>query len=783
MIDADELMEQLLSGEDLEPHELLGLSDGKTEHAKVEEAYKERVALLGRMMAVPQFARYVPQCEAMLQEAKDALLDEDDDESETEDFDPAEVTASEAMTVPETPPPKKSASEAMTVREIPPPKKSAKPSRPSRGALRQKEQKELSKKKDEGRRATFLRRVREKVLEDGKLSSKNFIEACKVGKKVGLSPEDIGELVNDAQEECYFWMVDSLVKQNIHDGILGRVTEKKIRKLCEEEGIPPRQAKGIIGRSLKENGAERMPKLSEEGASFRKEAVNRIKSLGNTSAAERVLMRLGQTSGAEESEWRAIVHDLFDSLRLPKTLKSNASDSPEQDELEDDEKTFIEAKHAKKKVAAIPDEDEDDEYEIIGGGDDDEDDYEPEEVREKPKPKKKKKKKSSGVDKSSPATERNKRSEPALPPPPQSKIGMFVGIGFGLFGMGALLAVGFLIFAGKGLLNQPPPAPATTAAASTIVPARPVGLAGGNVDSVNPVAENPVKGEAGNPGDGEGVVEELPKVKVQAGPKISPAAALEFIGKALEKQGSERQKNAEMAQDICVLSFARALGVAVWTGHNAEAAHWLDKAKKTTLTRDVERSILTIKPGKDAPAEPDDEDLILKVMRRTNYASRSVGEMLKGFSWADEPDMARPVFHENPLEKDNLMDRQLYDQIKTTAKGYEDLLAGNPKFQTLRGRTQSDFQAKVDAAKNKDYVLDKFLTTTYLQRACNKQFSAVEWLAMNMKLNGSRVARETEIKLNTMYANSEKAVTPLGQLRAGLITELRLLTSLLKKKR
>lgn len=769
MIDADVLMEQLLSGEELPPHELLGLSNGESDPDKVVEAYKERVAVLGRMMAVPQFARYVPQCEAMLQEARDALLDNEGEEpTEKEEYDPVEVGDSEANTVAETPSGKK-------------PDKAPEPGRPSRGALRQQELEEQAKQKEEERKETFEQRVREKVFEEGKLSSKNFVEACKVGRKVGLSPENIGEIVKDAQEERYFGMVDSLVRQNTHDGILGRVTEKKIRELCEAEGIPPQQAKGIIGRSLEKHGAARMPKLSEEGAAFRKEAVSRIKSLGNTDAAERVLMRLGQTSGAEEREWRAVVHDLFDSLRLPKALKAKTSGTPEQESLEDDEKTFIEKESSEKKAAAAPDDDEGDEYEIIGSGNDDE----PEQAIEKPRPKRKKKKKISGAGKSSPVTKRKPRPAPVpVPAPrPRSNTGMFVGIGFCLFGMGALLAAGILIFAGKGPVNQPPPETTTSSVASTSVPAEPVGPTGGDADGGSTTPLNPETGVDGNSGEGGEGTKEMPKVEVQTGPQISPAAALEFIGKALEKQGSERQKNAEMALDICVLSFARALGVAVWTGHNVEASHWLDKAKKTTLTRDLERSILAIKPGNDSVAEPDDEDRILKVMRRTNYANYSVGMMLKGFSWADEPDMARPVFHETLLEQDNLMDRQLYDQIKTAAKAYADLLAANPKFQTLRGRAQQDFQAAVDALKNKEYVLDKFLTTTYMQRTCNKQFSAVEWLVMNMKLNDPRLARDLEIKVNTMEANSDNAVTPLGQFRAGLITELQLLTMLLERKK
>ena len=39
-----------------------------------------------------------------------------------------------------------------------------------------------------------------------------------------------------------------------------------------------------------------------------------------------------------------------------------------------------------------------------------------------------------------------------------------------------------------------------------------------------------------------------------------------------------------------------------------------------------------------------------------------------------------------------------------------------------------------------------------------------------------------DVKINTMLSKGEDAVTPLGQFRAGLVTELELLTILLKKK-
>ena len=684
-----EFLELLLSRRECPPHELLGLKNRKAIPHQIEQAFKERIGLLSKIMGVPQYARYVPGWEAQVRKARQDLL-----EGKTQK---APATASDRFEgVAESP--TKPSDEPETMAAEDEPDEPGEPEQPQYDPMEQ-------------RRAAFRQKVLDRIFEVGLLSQKHIEDAGELGEKVGIPDRDVRRFIKDLEHQRRFSPITLLVEENLKDNVLGRAVERKILLLAEESGLPRGEVEKIITDCLEENSAERMESPSENGKNFRSQAVSRLKSSGASAQAVRAIERLGKASGASEEEWRPIFDDLICAFRLPDELPP-----PEPPSLDDEEELFQEDIQESLEPEPAP---------------------EPSEFSEE----------SSEEDKESASfqDESNHRQ----------KTYWMIGIG-----AAALLFVGILI-AVFGPPKSEPPEDSTNEVVDTDPRVADVnGGASTGTTKSDTSGLTDADMPALPPAMGGGSDSSIDVVSSEAG-AVHLKEALGLMNQSLDKIGKAEVSTVDAAKDICILSFARSFGLAVWTRNAGKSTYWFNRLSKVIKSRDAHAAIQTMKLDW-AGETPEGEDPIFQVFRHIIYSSGDVAAALGGTA------------PEKPIDSPRL-DDQFYEVASNITDGYRKFfLKSNSEAAKIEPAIQKEIQ-------DKDDILDRLLSRSNLQKICNRQYRAVDWLALWSRIYRREARADAAVILEELDQEDRSASHPFEQLRAGLRAEVRLLVMILEE--
>ena len=210
-----EFLELLLSGRECPSHELLGLKNRKAIPHQIEQAFKERIGLLSKIMGVPQYARYVPGWEARVRKARQDLLEGKTQKAPAAASDRFEGVAES---------PTKPSDEPETMAAEDEPDEPGEPEQPQYEPMEQ-------------RRAAFRQKVLDRIFEVGLLSQKHIEDAGELGERVGIPARDVRRFIKDLEHQRRFSPITLLVEENLKDNVLGRAVERKILLLAEESGF------------------------------------------------------------------------------------------------------------------------------------------------------------------------------------------------------------------------------------------------------------------------------------------------------------------------------------------------------------------------------------------------------------------------------------------------------------------------------------------------------------------------------------------------------------------
>ena len=129
---------------------------------------------------------------------------------------------------------------------------------------------------------------------------------------------------------------------------------------------------------------------------------------------------------------------------------------------------------------------------------------------------------------------------------------------------------------------------------------------------------------------------------------------------------------------------------------------------------------------------------------------------------------------EKPIDSPRL-DDQFYEVASNITDGYRKFfLKSNSEAAKIEPAIQKEIQ-------DKDDILDRLLSRSNLQKICNRQYRAVDWLALWSRIYRREARADAAVILEELDQEDRSASHPFEQLRAGLRAEVRLLVMILEE--